>query len=314
MSSINSNENFDNKKDINLIKQKRGGGTGEGESPSPEGFPDEIEQPQWPSNNRKQFNFLEKKVKLNDKIFVHGGKQNIPGLILHPAEDLEFKLQWLANYVTDFMNGIIGIKIGDNKHSIKHCSFKMGCDKGWLGTHNYSHPTALWIIWDILKQIYTVESRSTQVKIQNDEELSMWKSTDDDFGNNMYYQHHPDTLPFNIEIEKINPKGNKKLIEIFQFAIPEFFAAQRSMPRIGSLTSNKFCHGPICYFSLFSDSCQNIHSDDVSFLTMLVKYFCKFNKIKKINPGIPILPSNLQNVKKSIKTPKEFKESKEIDL
>jgi len=274
-------------------------------------FPDEITQPQWQIQNfKKQFKTLEKRLKLNDKIFVNGGKQNIQGLVIHAPEDLEFKLDQLANYITDFMNGIIGIKIGDNKHSVKHCSFKMGCDKGWFGSHNYSHPTALWIIWDFLKQIYTVETKSTLQKEEKqipglDDADNIWKSTDDDFGDEMYYQHHPDSLPFNIEIEKINPKNNKKLVEIFKTIVPEFFSMQRGMPRIGSLTSNKFCHGPICYFSLFSDdlrACQNIHSDDVSFLTMLVKYFCKFNKIRKTTPGITLEKLKKPKPKSNIET------------
>jgi hypothetical protein len=261
-------------------------------------FPDYITEPKWQVHtNKKQTKVLHSRVKLTNRISVNAGRPNIPGLVIKPYDNLEARLDELGNYVTDFMNGIIGIKLGDNKHSIRHCNFKTACDKGWYGNHNYSHPTPMWIVWDFLKQLYIVEPRST---IQTEEkhigglenEASLWSLNDTTTDEAMFYQQFPDELPFIVGVEKLESAEATKRVEIFRNNIPMFFAGKIQMPRIGGITNNKFCQGPFCIRSLFCDeptACNNLHDDSVSLLTTLVKYFCKFYKIRKTTPGAATL-------------------------
>jgi hypothetical protein len=277
-------------------------------------FPEVIDIAKMPKNtdHKPQYKNINKHHKPKLTQNISSGKP----LVVKLKSNFEENLVYLSSYITDMMNGIIGIQLGDNKHSVKHCSYKLHCDKIWQGAHNFSHSTAAWLLIDLLKKIYIVEPVSAPISYSETEHPKtldqLWESIeDDDNYSKLYYHHHPDELPFTVVVERINftketiPPNIK---HIFEDILPKFFANITNIPRIGttSLVCDRFCQGPFCYRTLLSGdnkSCMSLHSDEVSLLTMIVRLFTKYNKIYKKN-----LPNPLQNKTVLKKNKKEYEQ------
>jgi hypothetical protein len=232
----------------------------------------------------------EKTAKRLKELEAMNDTNGVVHLTLNDA-DLETLIATVQAKMVDILNGACTVPVGNSNN--KNCHFKLACEKGFDGEHGFSHSTATWIIWEVLRPIFTSVKRVGTVDVPVPEaEPDVWNTEAEQTS----YRHcHPETLPFTVATKARTSGDNTKLIALFREILVEFFAGRRSLPRIGALKATgdmlpRPCKGPFCYRTLFSHSnksagaaCNSFHNDEVSFLTSLARVLVECTRSNKID-------------------------------
>lgn len=233
-----------------------------------------------------------------------GDRNGVVHLEIRDTAPIGEVVQQVKQRMADYLNGQLKLKVGDIRDN-KKCYFRLACDKGWDGDHQFSHAKAAWIIWQILEPLYKSAQRSqgSQDIHRQIADMGEWDidcgmtTTQSEDGYEVH--RHPASLNYDLVARPRVHANTKELENLFRDTIMNFFAGKKCMRRIGATKASKeypvkLCRGPFCYRTLMAKTaaesttaCRMFHSDDVSFLTSLARVLVEFKITRKPVSELP---------------------------
>lgn len=154
------------------------------------------------------------------------------------------------------------------------------------------HNKRFWVFRGIIKLFVNIKNTyNRKVNVSSASRLAVDDDVDEEEKKELFvaFRHQfPESLAYNIKASANNSASIEKLENLISTSFIKFMAGDlcistktSGLRRFTHAYNEKRCLNEFCYRALVGDKCDRSHSDGTIINTLLIKMFCKFEKVDK---------------------------------